>query len=265
MTKIFFYMCIIGLFLYQPAAYSFDTKIPAHNTKKNILILADDWPPMTKLSDFLTQTQLFKIDTLSQEHVTSRLHHYNSVFMYVHKPLLKNVEKALIDYTVNGGRLIVLHHGIASAKLENPEWLRFVGIDLYTGKNHVHRWNVLHETRHTVVNLVPDHFITSNNIIYTKKIHFETDYADSLKGTYPAFDLENTEIFVNQRFTKNSERKVLFGFKAADSNLMQPTSGWYKSAGKGWLFYYQPGHSPTDFADKNFKQILLNTLLWQPT
>ena len=41
---------------------------------------------------------------------------------------------------------------------------------------------------------------------------------------------------------------------------MQPTSGWYQKVGKGWLFYYQPGHSITDFENENFQQILINTI-----
>ncbi len=49
------------------------------------------------------------------------------VFMYVHKPLLVNTENALINYTTDGGSLSVLHHGIASAKMENPKWLDFSG------------------------------------------------------------------------------------------------------------------------------------------
>ncbi len=47
-------------------------------------------------------------------------------------------------------------------------------------------------------------------------------------------------------------------------NIMQPTSGWCQKKGKGWLFYYQAGHQIADFQNENFRQVILNTLEWEP-
>jgi trehalose utilization protein len=35
-------------------------------------------------------------------------------------------------------------------------------------------------------------------------------------------------------------------------------------AGKGWFFYLQPGHAESDFRNRNYCQIILNCLTWQP-
>ncbi len=231
--------------------------------KGKILIVADEWPPMLALSEIIKENGKYKIDTVSQERVQQDLSDYRFVFMYVHKVLLENTETALINYANQGGKLIVLHHGIASAKMENPAWLEFLRIKLYPRKEQF-GWNVLQHVTHTMVNLAPGHFITTNNIKYEKNIYFISDYSNTLKGEFQAFDLPNTEIFLNQRFTNLAKKKILYGFYSGDSNIMQPTSGWYQKTGKGWLFYYQAGHQIGDFQNPNFKQVLINTLEWEP-
>jgi type 1 glutamine amidotransferase len=183
--------------------------------------------------------------------------------MYVHKELEKNAEQALINYANNGGTLIVLHHGIASAKMKNPAWLDFVGIRLNPPQTD-HGWKVLSQTTHTMVNLAPDHFITSNKINYNKVVDFVTNDSEVFSGNYQAFDLLDTEIFMNQQFADKSKKVVLYGFISGDGKEMQPTSAWYQKTGKGWLFYFQAGHQIADFENKNFSQIILNTLNWKP-
>ena len=231
--------------------------------KDKILIVADEWPQMLTLSQIINESGEYKIDTVGQERMQSDLSEYKFVFMYVHKVLLENTETALINYANQGGKLIVLHHGIASAKLNNPAWLEFVGITLKL-PGEEYGWKVLQNTTHTMVNLAPGHFITTNNIKYSKNIYFSSDYSNTLKGEFQAFDLPDTEIFLNQRFTDLTKKKILYGFYSGETNIMQPTSGWYQKTGKGWLFYYQAGHQIADFQNPNFKQILINTLEWNP-
>jgi hypothetical protein len=183
--------------------------------------------------------------------------------MYVHKTLTGNTESALINFTNNGGSLIVLHHGIASAKMDNQGWLNFLGIELFPRDHEKYPWGVLSETTHTMVNLNPGHFITSKGIQYEKIISFDAEYDTIYKGEYSAFDLPSTEIFLNQQFI-GDQHKILFGFCNEDGSRMQTTSGWYKQAGKGRIFYYQAGHSVADYENPNFFRILVNTLEWTP-
>jgi len=231
--------------------------------KSKILIVADEWPQMHALAREINEDNKFEIDSTGQETLPQYLKEYDFVFMYLHKVLEEKTEKALINYANQGGTLIVLHHGIASAKMKNPTWLEFLGIKLYPAEEH-YGWRVLQHSTHTLVNLSPNHFITTNKILYDKRVHFQTDYSAELKGEYPAFDLPDTEIFVNQRFTDINKKNILFGFIAEDAHVMQPTSGWYQKTGEGWLFYFQPGHQIADFQNKNFKQVILNTLEWKP-
>jgi len=231
--------------------------------QKKILIVADEWPQMDTMAAKLDEYVDYDIQKAEQEKIDSDLSAFDFVFMYVHKPLIRYVEKALIDYTNDGGSLIVLHHGIASAKMQNPMWLDFLGIQLFPRDHPEYPWGVIAQTTHTMVNLYPGHFITTNGIRYEKAIQFHSEYDTIFHGEFPAFDLPDTEIFLNQRI-KDDQIQVLFGFKNSDGSRMQPTSGWYKQSGKGRIFYFQAGHSPADFENPNFIRVLLNSMEWQP-
>jgi hypothetical protein len=231
--------------------------------QERILIIADEWPQMDTLAARLDEYADYDIQKAGQDQIDFDLSAFDFVFMYIHKPLLEDAEKALIDFARGGGSLIVLHHGIASAKMQNPAWLDFLGVELFPRDHHQYPWGVIGQTTHTMVNLYPGHFITTNGIRYDKNIPYHSEYDTIYHGIYPAFDLPDTEIFLNQRF-KDDHIKVLFGFRNADGSRMQPTSGWYKQSGRGSIFYYQAGHSVSDFENPNFVKILLNTLEWEP-
>ena len=235
----------------------------AESEKNRILIVADEWPQMHALAQIINKSQNVEIDSIIQEKIQLDLLNYDYVLMYVHKVLEARAEQALIKYANSGGKLIVFHHGLASAKMKNPAWLEFTGIRLYPPEAK-HGWKVLSHTQHTMVNLAPGHYITSNKINYKKVVDFSTDYPGVFPGEYQAFDLADTEIFLNQRFADHSKKKVLFGFISGDGGEMQPTSAWYQKTGEGWLFYFQAGHQIADFENKNFSQIILNTLNWKP-
>lgn len=232
-------------------------------TQQHILIIADEWPQMDLMAKKIMENDHSLIQKSEQDQIASDLSGFDFVFMYVHKPLYHHAEQILINYATEGGSLIVLHHGIASAKMQNPAWLGFLGIQLFPRDHQQYPWGVLSDTTHTMVNLFPGHFITGNGIHYEKRIPFYSEYDTIYRGVYEAFDLRHTEIFLNQHFT-GERHNILFGFSTADGSRMQPTSGWYKKTGKGWVFYYQAGHSITDFENQNFMRILLNTLQWYP-
>ena len=228
-----------------------------------ILIVADEWPQMDLLANTLLEHADYDIHKAEQDQVDFDLSAFDFVIMYVHKPLVPQAEQSLIDYTKDGGTLIVLHHGIASAKMQNPDWLDFLGIELFPRDHPEYPWGVIGQTTHTMVNLSPGHFITTNGIDYERNISFQSEYDSTFSGTFPAFDLPDTEVFLNQVF-RGGQREVLFGFRIWDGSRMQPTSGWYKRSGKGIVFYYQAGHSIADFENQNFIRVLMNTLEWAP-
>ncbi len=128
--------------------------------------------------------------------------------------------------------------------------------------NEMTGWKVLKDTTFTMVNLSPGHFITSNKINYSKSVNFISNYKDFISGKYEAFDLKDTEIFLNQRFTDIKKKKLLYGFSTENGLIMQPTAGWYEPKTKGWLFYFQAGHQIADFENENFIQLMRNTIEW---
>lgn len=52
----------------------------------------------------------------------------DAVVVYILAPILPAVEQALINYAEQGERLLVVHHSLASAKMQNPRWLDFLGV-----------------------------------------------------------------------------------------------------------------------------------------
>ena len=230
--------------------------------KNKLLIISDTWPEMDVLADGLLEHG-YIINKVNEEEMESDLSGFDFVFMYIHVTHSPRTERALIDYTMNGGSLIVLHHGISSSKMKNPKWLDFLGIELFPRDHQEYPWKVLANLTYSMVNLYPGHFITSNGIKYEKSTTFNSEYDSIYHGVFRAFELTNTELFLNQRF-KDDQRTILFGFRTEDGSRIQPTSGWYSQKGKGMVFYYQAGHAVSDYKNPNFLKILLNTLEWNP-
>jgi len=235
--------------------------------RQSVLIVADEWEPMEALSDLLRTEGDYGVQHIDQSSPDLDLGQFGAVFVYVHAVLKAHVEDALIDYALGGGRLIVLHHAIASAKVANPGWLRFAGIHIAPRDDPDHPWRVVQGT-HTLVNLQPEHYVTSHGVYYDRMVEYTPSDVPSVPGTYPALDLHNTEVFLNQHFTDGREKMVLLGFQVTDPQagvvITQDRSGWYKPVGKGWLFYLQPGHAASDFRHTGFGQIILNCLDWEP-
>jgi hypothetical protein len=230
--------------------------------KTNILIVSDEKCQMHRLEKNLCELSDYQFTQVLPENMDDDLSDYTHVIMYVHSTLDDVVESALINYAVAGGRLIVLHHGIASAKMKNKRWLPFLGVKLYPRDHGEYPWGVLADTLHTMVNLCPGHYITTNEINYEKTLKFETDYPRDFSGEFQAFDLQNTEIFLNQR-VDSVDKVILFGVCNEKGDIMQASSGWIKNTGKGKVFYFQAGHNESDFDNANFLQVIRNTIEWK--
>jgi trehalose utilization protein len=232
-----------------------------------LLIVADEWNPMCVLAEFLRTREAYEVRCVEQNYLEPDLSGYAGVFMYVHRTFHTHVEAELIDYAQKGGSLIILHHGIASGKVENPEWLRFTGVYMASTEDSEYPWRVAVGT-HTLVNLQPNHYITSHKVNYDRMIEYRSSDLPSVSGKYPALDLHGSEVYLNQHFIDGREKTVLFGFHLIDEEtgevVMQDRSGWYKRAEKGWIFYLQPGHGESDFRNQNYAQIVLNCLIWKP-
>ena len=237
--------------------------ISAFAQKNKVLIVSDTWPEMDVLANGLKENG-YIVSKANEEELESDLSGFDFVFMYVHVTHAPRTTQVLIDYTINGGSLVVLHHGISSSKMKNPEWLDFLGIQLYPRDHQEYPWKVLANLTYSMVNLNPGHFITSNGIEYEKITPFKSEYETIYEGEYSAFQLVNTELFLNQRFT-DDQRTILYGFRTEDGSRVQPTSGWYCPKGKGMVFYYQAGHEELDYQNPNFLQVILNTLEWDPS
>jgi len=241
-----------------------DTRQPAPTGR--LLIVADEWKPMEALGAFLRARGTYEVECVEQDALPPALSSYAAIFMYIHGRMHRPCEKALVAYAEGGGRLIILHHGVASARLQNPDWLRLTGIHIPPRDHPTHPWRVIGNTTHTLVNLAPGHYITTHKVTYGREVEYASPERPDLRGTFPAIDLKKTEVFLNQQFTDGNAKTVLFGFRCTDGGkvIMQDRSGWYKPAGKGWVFYLQPGHCESDFKNPNYCQIILNCLTWKP-
>jgi hypothetical protein len=233
-----------------------------------ILIVADDRGPMDVLAEFLRREGGFDVTYVEQEVLGEDLAAWRAVFMYIHGAMTARTERVLIDYAVGGGRLIVLHHGIASARVNNPAWLKLAGIHLNPRDHATAPWRVVGETTHTIVNLRPGHYVTSHKVEWPERIAYRPSDGASVVQELPAIALSDTEVFLNQHFTDGRVKTVLLGFHCVDPATgdvyEQDRGGWYKPAGKWWFFYFQAGHKAADFANRNYAQILLNAVMYEP-
>ena len=239
-------------------------------SKPRVLLLADAADELPTLARRLA-AEGYRVERTGQQDVKVPLDRFETVVAYVHKPLLPPVEKALIDYAQGGGRLLVLHHAIASAKMANPRWLEFLGVSLAPRNAAKYPWYVSSDITFTMVNLARKDYVTSHGVVYKKTVDYTSPDRPELTGNFPAFDLPRTEIFHHQRPTDGKDKTILFGYRldsppaaGAPAGLarMEDTAGWRKRTGKGWTFYLQAGHAEHDYENPNFAQIILNCLTW---
>jgi len=243
-----------------------ETSITRWESAGLVLLVADEQGPMRVLAEALAPRGQFEYRIVAPAEMPPVLAGHHAVFMYIHGAMDRRTEHALIAYAKQGGRLVILHHGIASARRNNPDWLDLTGIRILPADAPAGPWRVIHNTTHTVVNLAPGHFITTHNVTYDRHTAYLSSDQPAVEATFPAFDLPDTEVFLNQHFSDGRTKTVLFGFRCTDPQtgrtFMQDRAGWLKPVGTGWVFYYQPGHKAEDFQHPAYLQILFNTLIW---
>ncbi len=232
-----------------------------------ILIVSDEWPQMDVLATFLHEEGGYEIHKKEQKQMPESLNGYEAVIQFIHGMLYDEPAAKLMNYTKNGGRLLVLHHGVSSKKKQTKGWYEFLGMELDRSDNAEHYYEWIHDVDYTLVNLHPNHYITSHKIEYPKTQSYAIADQPSPKREFPAMTFEGSEVFINHQFTDGREKTVLFGFhfkNPKDGKLyMQDRGGWYIQNGEGYVIYFQPGHLVDDFKDP-YCQIILNAIQWKP-
>ena len=239
---------------------------------KKVLIIQDELPQIEVLAGFLREQGSLEVTVVDQETLPPDFAPFSAVIAFIHNGLKVPTEKAIIDYTLGGGRHIALHHTISSKKAENEFYFDFLGIRLDNpeeAENPVepgggYGWR--HVPVLTLVNLNPQHYITSHKVSWGEKIAYTPSDFPSAEGMYPSIALENSEVYLNHKFTDGREKVVLMGLKYFDDRnqqlFMQDRAGWIKKAGKGDIIYLLPGHEPPDYENPNVSQMILNAVNW---
>lgn len=236
---------------------------------ESVIIVADEWPQMDILKHFLQQEGGYDVSSAEQTAMPENLADFYAVFMFVHGQFESAAADRMIDYVKNGGRLVIMHHGISSAKRAVPQWMDFLGVLLpEKSQDPVNPFIYFHDVEYELVNLNPNHYITSHEVSWPVKTEYQSSDSPSRSREYAAWPMTGSEIYLFHNFTDGREKTVLCGFKFIDPKTgtvyMQDRGAWYKPSGKGWIFYFQPGHTSAEFQERNYCQMILNCLTWKP-
>jgi hypothetical protein len=136
----------------------------------------------------------------------------STIMMYVHDNFDDAIESFLVQWTEAGGRLIVVHHGMASARMKNKMWPDFLGVRIQARDHPVYPWKVLRGT-FQVVNLRPDHWVTTHDVQWPSRTKYTPSDTPSMEQDLPSFELPDTELFHNQLFSDSRRKTVLPGMK----------------------------------------------------
>lgn len=239
--------------------------------QKNVLIIQDELPQMEVLSDFITGNgEAVAVQIVDQDHLPTSSAGYDAVIVYIHRKLFEHTEQWIIDYTRDGGRFICLHHSISSGKAKNKDYFPFLGIRLDgTDKSNDAElpgagYAFVEPVTLTIVNLNKHHYVTNHNIVWGEEIDYEPSDIRSNLQKFPSISFPESEVYLNHKFTDGENKTILMGLKFLDTRnkklFMQDRAGWYKTAGKGEIFYFMPGHSSIDFQQTNYAQMILNAI-----
>jgi hypothetical protein len=235
---------------------------------RKVLILYDEKPQMEVLAKRL-QTDGYGVDFVSTKENLPDLKPYYAVIVFIHGAFPSQQADAVIRYTRAGGRMIGLHHTISSGKVKTPAWLKFVGVELPKGdpQKGFYGWEEGVDLR--LVNLAPDHYITTHDIKYKDKVDYKRSDMEEPSRLRDCVDFPDSEVYVNHQFTDEKEKTILYGFacrtrKLGDKTWMQDRGGWVKKADKGWIFYFMPGHTVREFENPILQQVVVNCLTWNP-
>jgi hypothetical protein len=228
----------------------------------SVLIVADERPAMEVLAARLRSAAQVETRIVEPSNLPPSLAGFKAVFVYIHGNLAEPAERAFIDYTQAGGKLVTLHHSISSGKRKNKYWFEFLGIELPTGDVAQGGYKWTEPATLEIVNLAPGHFVTTHQVPYPTRLPYRREGTSGEPPALPGFALPDSEVYLNHTFTR--PRTVLLGFKYRDPQsgvvYMQDRAGWHLPAGKGEIFYFKPGHSTKDFENPAYAQILANTL-----
>ena len=231
-----------------------------------VLIIQDERPQMDVLAKFLTENGKLPVTIVDQQSLPKQLSVYKAVIVFIHGQLYEQTERVIIDYTKAGGRLICLHHSISSRKAENKFYFDFLGIQLNKGsmENGGYAWKA---SSWTLVNLNTKHYITNHDIEWNKQVTYSSSDKPAVEKLYPGIKLkDDSEVFINHRFTDGREKMVLCGLiytdKATGKTYMQDRGAWIKNRGKGIIVYLMPGHCESDYQNENIAGMVLNAVNW---
>ena len=231
---------------------------------QEILMVADEFPAMEILAKGFQEQEGLSSKIVAQTDLPQSLSAYQAVVVYIHKDLNPGPEEALIQYTKNGGKLIVLHHSISSGKRKNKDWFPFLGLELPKAEDTAPAYKYIDDMNMDIVNLAPSHFITTHKVAYPEKIKYQPEGTSKYRNL-PGFNFPKTEVYLNHKLL--GPRTILLGFKFTDPDgkeWMQDRSAWCVKVEKGWIFYSQAGHYAQDFADPTYARILANALIYTP-
>jgi hypothetical protein len=238
----------------------------ASSGASKVLIIQDELPQMKVLSKFLREKGKLSVTITDQTSFPQDLSVYNGVIVFIHRNLNENTEKSIITYTKNGGKLICLHHSISSAKAKNMFYFKFLGIQLDKGpmEKGGYKWK---QSSWSLVNLNPQQYITKTDVKWNEKINYAPSDHPSSEREYPCIVLkDDSEVFINHKFTDGRQKTVLCGIvyhdKDSDKTYMQDRGAWIKKQGKGTIIYFMPGHTASDYENKNISQMILNAIRW---
>jgi len=77
-------------------------------TRAEVLIVADEFPAMKALAAYIKTNANIDSEIIDQTKIPQNLQKYEAVIVYIHRNLNESAEKAFIDYTMNGGKIIPL-------------------------------------------------------------------------------------------------------------------------------------------------------------
>jgi hypothetical protein len=231
-----------------------------------VLVVADEIPAMEFLAGRLEVEEKIGSEIVTQGRMPADLSGFAAVIVYIHGKLEEDAERVLIAYTKAGGKLIVLHHSISSGKRKNREWFGFLGVSLPEGEFSQGGYKWIEPVALDIVNLAPDHFITSNRVTYPIRVPYRRSDLSGSEELRPGFSLQESEVYLNHMLTQ--PRTVLLGFRYVDAKsgqvYMQDRAGWLRSAGRGLIIYLLPGHSVLDFQNRVYARLIINAVLFQP-
>ena len=277
MHTLWFSTGIVGLALIAApisAGQAQSTPAPAAPMAAKVLIVMDERPQMQVLAKYISEKGHVEGQIVDQKTMPEDWSGYLAVIGYIHGNLEEKAERKIIDYTRAGGRFICLHHMISSGKSKNRFYFDFLGVRMdgielsrqpaEPGGHYAWREGI----EQTIVNLDPKHYITSNGVQWPEKTIFTP--ADSNLGSkeYPALRFEDSEVYMNVKFTDGRDKALLLGYKYLDDRnqvlQQQVIAGWAKPSGKGLIVYIQMGHSAHEYQNPAVAQMVLNAIVWKP-